>query len=136
MTNLRNSPSGPNRNVSEGPEEIIADLAMNGSSNRTQTLVPAGHTPGMYLVYRSILRRVSGTSGTMTTTVTWSDGNAISNSSAATNLNGAVPTYVQPGVLQIHSDGTAAIVCAITFSAPVGNGAMDVTSWATFAGPT
>jgi len=136
MSNLRSSPSGKNFNVSEGPDVILPSLGMNGSSNVTQTLVAAGHAPGMYLVYRSILRRISGTSGTMTTTVTWSDGNSISSSSAATNLNGAVPTYVQPGVLQIHSDGTAPIVCAITFAAPVGNGAMDVTSWATFAGPT
>lgn len=114
-----------------GVQPLVSTLGLDGSVNPpAQELLAAGHAPGMYLVYRYILRRALPTAGSITVTVAWSD--AMAASTANTQNLALVPgagSIVNPGVIAVFSDGTVAITNAIAFTGMVGVCNVDVRSW-------
>lgn len=130
VTTLRSSPSG--RLFTPGTVgPLVSNVGLDGSASVTQTLLEAGHEPGMYLVYRYVLKRIAGTAGNLNIGCTFRDplAGAIAFTVSAIAVSGTVPTVVNVGVVPCYSDGQSPILIPITFTGITGSPALDVRSW-------
>lgn len=112
---------------------IVSSVGVDNSSSPTQILAAAGHRPGMYLVYRYLIRRTAGSAGNIVTTVNWHDPvNGALTSSNSQTVVGTVPSFVNPGAISTFSDGTTDLSVAITWTGITGVPVFDVRSFAVF----
>lgn len=109
---------------------LQSSTALDGSAPASQVLLAAGHTPGMYLAHRSIVKRLNPTAGSLVTAIGWKDGGTTYSSSNTQSLTAAAaPGNINPGIIACFSDGSADITCAISFTSMNGPTDVDVRSW-------
>jgi hypothetical protein len=113
------------RFIKAWPMKVSSGL--DGSAQADQVLMPAGHLPGMYGIYRHLMKRPGASAGTANLSHTWKDPRAGATSQgtsiAALTSNG--PVNIGQGIL-IMSDGTAAVTTTLTFAGVTGSPVFDL----------
>lgn len=113
------------RFIQAWPMKVNAGLS--GAAPASQVLVPAGHLPGMYGIYRHLMKRPGASAGSATLSHGWADprAGATSQGTAIAALTGDGPANIGQGIL-IMTDGLGAITTTLSFAGVTGNPVMDL----------
>lgn len=138
MTLVRSSPSGRGFEAAS-VAELVEVLGYTGAAPLAMTLMPAGHTPGLYLVGFDALVTTIGT-GNLSRSVSYTSpsGATTSGSTGSSNAtalghmgNSGSSSWLTP--LLLRSDGSAPIVLNFT-SGLAGGAVVDIHAAATLFG--
>jgi hypothetical protein len=104
-------------------------IGLDGSVSNVLTLLPAGHAAGFYLLITSNTRRLSGSGGTFSQTISYTDplSGLISFAKTTTQaLSGTPATPLIVSQFAFKSTGDTAITLTTAFQSPAGTIALDV----------